>query len=194
MRTRWIPALVVSVLGLSAATSASAQSAGKARIGGLVTSSLSLGNSAPTMGVAAGYQFTPWLGVEADYTRFSDLLMYDSFICAGAPCADRKQFAKVSSYTASAVVEFPSFAKFTPYATVGGGKAKVRRDIRGDKSFTRTDEWNVATVGGGVEYRVSRWLAVGLDARFQRILEDQRSFRPNLRNTKRVGTTISYRF
>ena len=60
--------------------------------------------------------------------------------------------------------------------------------------FERHDTWPVVSVGGGFEFLVTPRVGVGLDLRFQRIVEDSGILRPNLRNTKRVGTTISYRF
>jgi opacity protein-like surface antigen len=186
----------VAILTLAAAGAAPAQTPGHTRVSGLVSGSLSGGNAAPTVGLAASYQFSRWLGAEGDFSHFADLTLVES-LCGPSDQCNSSLHARASTVTGNAIVRLPGWAKTIPYLAAGGGVAFVRRNVEGRPDFppfVRHDKRPVVSVGGGLEFLVTPRVGVGLDLRFQRIIEDPRLFRPNLRNTTRVGTTIGYRF
>lgn len=184
----------VAVFSLLTAGIASAQSTGTTRLSGLVSGSVSGAHAAPTVGLAASHELSRWLGVEGDFSHFTGLTLVEP-VCEPADRCHGSH-ARASTITGNAILRLPGGAKMLPYLAVGGGIAFVRRDVQRvtGSPFVRNDQRPVVSAGGGVEFLVTSKVGVGLDLRYQRIVEDPRTFRPNLRNTKRVGTTVSYRF
>ena len=190
-------AIVLTTIIPSVATGQPA--AGAIRIGGLVSGSIGAGTSTPTVGVSVSYRFTRFFGVEGDLTRLSDVTLFDCVTTGSChPDAFTSAHARAAVATVNFVAELPTGVSWLhPYVAAGGGAARVRREIvggfrGGSVATTRTEP--VFNVGGGVDFLVWRGLALGLDARYQRVYEDQRIYRPNLRNLTRVGSVVSYRF
>jgi opacity protein-like surface antigen len=192
-------AMAVALAGLTGPSQASAQDeGGPVRVAGLVSGSLGAGHSAPTVGLSGRYQLRPRLSVEGDLSHFSGLTLF----VFGFPREDAGQIsvrAQATSATANLVFELPGGVRWLrPYVAAGGGGARVRRELRGGDAcpacrptaYTKP----VVSLGGGVDFLVWHQLAVGMDVRYQRVFEDERIYRPNLRNLKRIGSLVSYRF
>ena len=190
-------AIVLAIFIPSVATGQPAP--GAIRIGGLVSGSIGAGTATPTVGVSASYRATRFFAVEGDLTRLSDVTLFDCVTTRTCgPDAFTSAHARAAVATVNVVAELPTGVSWLhPYLAAGGGAARVRREILGgfrggSMATSRTEP--VFNVGGGVDFVVWRGLALGLDARYQRVYEDQRIYRPNLRNLTRVGSVVSYRF
>jgi Outer membrane protein beta-barrel domain len=175
---------------------------GAIQVRGLISGSLAAGHAAPTVGVSGSYRLAPRLAVEGDVSHFSDLTLAEFM---GAPSSALTSFhARLTSAMANAVIGLPDPVRWLrPYLSAGGGVARIRREVRGADVAVglaprlvepKVDIEPVVSVGGGVDFLLSRKVAVGIDLRYQRVFEDERLFRPNLRNLKRIGSSVSYRF
>jgi opacity protein-like surface antigen len=186
----------IAVAGFVAPSPAAAQSdPGATRVTARVSGTVGAGHAAPTVGAAVSYRFAPRLAVEGDLAYFPDLTLTEFSEGAGTT----SWHARATSITANVTLEVPSpLGWLQPYLSAGGGAARVRRDTRGlsfcDPCEPRIYMKPVVSIGGGVDLLVRRGVAVGVDVRYQRVFEDERLFRPNLRNLKRIGSFVSYRF
>ena len=135
------------------------------------------------------------------------------FASGFAPPFEMDRDASVTAFLTKFTVEFPTAGgRLFPYLTGGGGvgylSERVRYRLRGDipilqlaepSSFSplifpppvfESSETGLSlTVGGGFDVRLWRGFAVGVDARWLRLLSSREDL-----DTAQVATRVSYRF
>ena len=192
---RMLCATAFAIAGLISPSLAAGQDSGLLRVAGLISGSVGAGHSATTIGLSGRYEVLPRLSMEGDLSHFSNLTLFGFPTDTGIVSVR----ARVTTATANLVFELPSGVRWLrPYASAGGGAARVRRAAY-DLEFCgacapTTSTKPVVSLGGGMDVLVWRQRAVGMDVRYQRVFEDERLYRPNLRNLTRVGSFVSYRF
>jgi len=183
------------------------------RVGGVVSGSFGDGGPAPTVGISAGYRFTPRLGLEVDASYMPGLDFGDIPACPpGGVCVAGGPLVQViggtfslrgraASFSANVVSELPlRTRRIRPYVVGGAGVAQVRRELQHNflplRSMTRSTG-PMVTMGGGVDFLVWRAVAVGVALRYQHVFEEDRFGRADIdRNMTRtrLGSSLSYRF
>jgi opacity protein-like surface antigen len=193
MGTRFLrTAMVVVSLCVPAVAAAQAE-AGSTRVGGLVGGWLTADHAASTVGFSVSRRLSRGLALEGDLSYFSDLTLFEYTHNASLG----SWHARTTSATANLTYTLPGGRRLRPYVLAGGGAARVGREVHDPQLCPCSSTHYVKPVvaaGGGIDVLVWRDMAVGLDARYQRVFEDQGIYRPNLRDVKRVATSISYRF
>jgi len=184
------------------------------RVGGVVSGSFGDGGPAPTVGISAGYRFTPRLGVEVDASYMPGLDFGEFDICppgvfcalpvtAGLPVVGGTQslHGRAALVSVNGVSEIPVRAHWLrPYVVGGVGVAEVRREQRYDSypiRFTRTSVGPLLTAGGGVDFLVWRNVGIGVDLRYQHVFEKDQFGRSDMDHNltaTRFGSSVSYRF
>jgi opacity protein-like surface antigen len=183
------------------------------RLGGILSGSFGEGGSAPAIGVAGGYRFTPGMGLEVDASYMPGLDFGDFPSCpAGHVCIATTVPAlavlggafslhgRAAMLSVNVVSELPVRAQWIrPYVVGGAGIAEVRREQRYENRplFTTTSTGPLLTMGGGVDFLLSRRIAVGVDLRYQHVFEEDQFGRPDTdRNLSvtRLGSSVSYQF
>ena len=180
-------------------------SVGAARVGGLVSAAVGDGGPAPSVGISAGYRFTPRLEVELDVSHVSRLDFGEFPVCPpGSMCVRGGSFSlqgRATSFTVNLISAWPLGGRARAYIAGGAGVARVRRERREDlfSAFnartTTTDP--VLAFNGGVDFLIWRRLAVGVALRYQRIFEKDQFSRSDIKhhlNLISVGPMVSYRF
>ena len=183
------------------------------RLGGVVSGSFGDGGPSPTVGISAGYRFTPRLAFEVDTSYMPGLDFGDIPACPpGGVCALGGPLVQVvggtlslsgraASLSVNVVSELPLRTQWIrPYLVGGAGVAQVRRELQHNSlpiRSTTTSTGPMVTMGGGVDFLVWRGIAVGVDLRYQHVFEEDQlrtgDIESNLSLT-RVGSSISYRF
>jgi opacity protein-like surface antigen len=181
-------------------------------VGGVVSGSFGDGGPASTVGISAGYRFTPRLALEVDASYMPGLDFGDFPACppggvcaAAAPSVIGGTFSlsgRAALLSVNVVSELPVRTRWIrPYVVGGAGVAEVRR-VQQHNDFqplrsTTTSTGPMVTMGGGVDFLVWRGIGIGVDVRYQHVFEDAQFGRSdidrNLSNT-RVGSSLSYRF
>ncbi|HWB15330.1 MAG TPA: outer membrane beta-barrel protein [Vicinamibacterales bacterium] len=139
----------------------------------------SFGTNTTAVGrAAAGFHFSPTLSMIGEFGTFqADRLDNASAIAAPTGVAPD---SKGTAYhvNANMVYQLPERARFVPYATGGVGflTAPTIESLDtgpfADSSFGR--ETHAAfNMGGGVAYRIDRWLGVGVDYRYYVLASNQ---------------------
>ncbi len=135
------------------------------------------------------------------------------FASGFAPPFEMDRDASVTAFLTKFTVEFPTAGgRLFPYLTGGGGvgylSERVRYRLRGDipilqlaepSSFSplifpppvfESSETGLSlTVGGGLDVRLWRGFAVGVDARWLRLLSSRKDL-----DTAQIASRVSYRF
>jgi opacity protein-like surface antigen len=183
------------------------------RLGGVVSGSFGDGGPAPTVGISAGYRFTPRLALEVDTSYMPGLDFGDFPACPpGGVCAAGAPLVQIiggtfslrgraAALSVNVVSELPlRTRRIRPYAVGGAGVAQVRREQQHNflaLRSTTTSTGPMVTMGGGVDFLVWRGIAIGVDLRYQHVFEEDRFGRADIeRNLSltRVGSSVSYRF
>ena len=189
-------AALAGALLIIPAVAAGQTGTGPVRIGGLISGSTGAGDAALTLGASASYRLMSTLSVEGDVSHFSDLTLAE--FEGLAPNSLASFHARATAVTINAVFDLPAgVRRLRPYVAAGGGAAFVRRDVRGLSGVSPEPQHRtrpMLSAGGGVDFLLGRGVAVGVDVRYQRVYEDERTFRPNLRNLIRVGSFVGVRF
>ena len=144
--------------------------------------------------------YTPDLGLP------TDVLVIQTFGAAFAP-VEREERSRLVAFLAKTTVEFPlANGRVWPYLTGGGGVGSLRQTVTfrnlplplaetlepqifpgPEIDITATDL--ALTIGGGLDVRLWKGLAVGGDVRYLRLLHDIEGF-----DFAFVTSRISYRF
>ncbi len=135
------------------------------------------------------------------------------FASGFAPPFEMDRDASVTAFLTKFTVEFPTAGgRLFPYLTGGGGvgylSERVRYRLRGDipilqlaepssfsplifppPVFENSETGLSLTVGGGLDVRLWRGFAVGVDARWLRLLSSREDL-----DTALIATRVSYRF
>jgi opacity protein-like surface antigen len=206
--TRVFTVLLVYVLVPLAAFAQARESDG--RIAAFFSGAVGDGGPAPAVGVTAGYRVLRSMRVELDATYVPRLDFGRFFTCPPDKiCAAVASFPFTLRGDAVAaggnvVGELPwRTRRIRPYVVAGAGIAHVRRTERQQQfnSPVRVTTFNstgpLLTAGGGVDILLGNRLALGADARYQRMFETDHfqriDIRPNL-DLVRIGSSLSYRF
>lgn len=173
-------------------------------LGGGVSGSIVDGGAAPAISLTVGYGFTPHLAMEVDASYMPKLDVGDFPNCPPPRVCVRggtySLHRQTGSISANVIARLPvGTSRIRPYLAAGGGVAQVRRQVLDNQvpirsTFNSTGP--MLTAGGGVEFLSGPRLAVGLDARYQRIFEDdtrQLFTEPDL-DLVRIGCSVRYRF
>jgi opacity protein-like surface antigen len=179
------------------------------RLGGIVSASFGEGQPAPGLGVSAGYRITPRLGVEVEAAYVPDLDLGTVPLCPpGAYCAlgtfragSYAVHARALSLTVNLRANLPFRTQaIQPYVSGGAGVGHIRRDLRDTGlpfHLAVKSTGPLVTGGGGVDVALSNRVVLGIDLRYQRILEEdqlQRSDIGHNLNIARLGSSVNYRF
>jgi opacity protein-like surface antigen len=215
MRASLTVVRILCAVGLLAAIppDAGAQTPFPRDLGGFVSGSFGDGGPAPGLGVTATIRVTRTLRFEVDGSYRPDLDFGQIPLCPpGLACilASETSLFRTGAYnvharsrsaTISLVSDLPiRFGALQPYVAAGGGFANVRRELRDTEIpgvIARTSTDPMLTVGGGVDVPLTDRFALGLDARFERVLGEPQFDRPDMPedfNLARVGLVIRYRF
>jgi opacity protein-like surface antigen len=184
------------------------------RVGGIVSGSFGDGGPAPVIGIAGGYRFTPRLRLEVDASYMPGLDFGDFPACPPARfCVAATVPAeailggsfslkgRAAMLSVNVVSELPVRARWIrPYVVTGAGVAEVRREQRHANlplRFTRTSTGPLLTMGGGVDFLVTRRVGIGVDLRYQHVFEEDQFGRSDMDQSltvARLGSSVSYRF
>ena len=199
-----------AILTVGAARSVAAQpiADGGGRVFGLVGGSFGDGDSAPLVAGGAGLRLTRNLGfdVELSHVRNLDLADGRFLIERGLPDIlflppfEVHQEGTVTAFLSKMTVEFPVAGnRLIPFVTGGGGVGRMAERI----SFScaglcpsillpqveHAETGLALTVGGGLDVRLWKALAVGGDVRWVRLRLDRRDL-----DFAQATARISYRF
>lgn len=183
------------------------------RLGGVVSGSFGDGRPAPAISITGGYRFTPRLALEVDASYMPGLDFGDFPFCprdhvciattVPAEAILGGSFSlhgRATMLSVNVVSELPVRARWIrPYVVGGAGVAEVRREQRYENRplrFTRTSTGPLLTVGGGVDFLLTRKVAIGVDLRYQHVFEQELFGRDMSRDLSltRLGSSVSYRF
>jgi len=198
-------AVVFVLFALCLAAPASAQESG-VRLSGNFAGVFGEGHTNIETGGAVGYRFTPRVGIDFKTLVLPDLELGDGSGDGGRAVA----------FLASFVAEFPATRWLIPYVEGGGGVANVSQSssigtplprgtgrgifdrgrqgmdverISGTAERRRAETDLALTVGGGVDFRIWRGLAVGVNLSYLSLMGNLQD-----RNLTQIGTRASYRF
>jgi opacity protein-like surface antigen len=182
-----------------------------ARVAAFVSSAVGDGGPSPALGVTAGYRVLRNMRVEVDAAVVPNLDFGRFYTCPpNAVCIAVASFpfslrGDAAAIGGNVVGELPwRTRRIRPYVLAGAGIAHVRRQQR-QQQFTsssiRVTTFDstkpLLTGGGGVDVLLGDRAALGVDARYQRMFEEDHfhriDIRPNL-DLVRIGSSISYRF
>ncbi len=182
------------------------------RVFGLVGGVFGDGDTTILTSGAAGIRITSRLGLDFEvlYTPDlglpTDVLVIQTFGASFAP-VEREERSRLVAFLAKTTVEFPlANGRVWPYLTGGGGVGSLRQTVTfrnlplplaetlepqifpgPEIDITATDL--ALTIGGGLDVRLWKGLAVGGDVRYLRLLHDIEGF-----DFAFVTSRISYRF
>jgi opacity protein-like surface antigen len=183
------------------------------RVFGLVGGAFGDGDITPLISGGAGLRITRHLGLDFEVLYAHDLglptdndVVIQTFGAAFAP-VERIERSRLVTFLTKMTVEFPvANGRVWPFLTGGGGVGSLRQtvtfrnlplplaDALGVRIFpppifdvTATDL--TLTIGGGVDVRVWKGLAIGGDVRYLRLLDDTEGF-----DFAFVTSRLSYRF
>lgn len=208
---RFICVFAVLIVCLSVPKPAFAQASDRdGRIAAFVSSAVGDGGPAPAVGLTAGHRVARNMRLEIDATYIRNLDFGSYYSCPpNAVCVALASFpftlrGDAASLGGNVVAELPwRTRRIRPYLVGGAGVAHVRREERQrrfDLSTTRrtfSSTRPLLTAGGGVDFLFGNHMALGADARYQRMFEKDQFHRidipPNL-DLVRIGSSIGYRF
>ena len=210
--------LTAAALGLATGAAAQAISDTGGRIFGLVGGSFGDGGTAVMTSGGAGLRLTSPLGVDFEvlHVRNIDLsenrFFRQSLLARPSilPPFDFTHEGNVTAFLTKFTVDFPAAGgRLVPFLSGGGGIGWVSERITfgfNDRATTASRPRDLAiifpfpevelaqtglalTVGGGLDVISWRGLAIGTDARWLRLLADQREL-----NFAQIASRVSYRF
>lgn len=178
-------------------------------LGGSVSGFFGEGQPAPGVGLSAAYRLTPRLGFDVESAFVPDLDLGIVPLCPPTDFCALALFragaysvhARAASLGAHVTAKLPLMGRaIQPYISGGGGVGHVRRELRDTTVPFRTavkSTGPLLSAGGGVDIPLSNRLLLGVDLRYQRIVEKDRLGRSDIGHTlnmARMGTSVSYRF
>ena len=165
----------------------------------------------------AGLRLTRALGIDFEvlHVRTLDLSQDDRVVVplqsrfSIFPPFDVTREASVTAFLTKFTVDFPvAGGRLIPFVSGGGGIGRVAERISYDfndrptaagrslgpiilpvPDIDRAETGLALTVGGGLDVRLWRGLAIGADVRWLRLLADQRDF-----DFAQIASRVSYRF
>ena len=210
---------VLTAAALGVATGAAAQTIPDTggRVFGVVGGSFGNGGTALMTAGGAGLRLTRALGIDFEvlHVRTLDLSQDDGFVfplpsrLSIFPLFRVTREASVTAFLTKFTVDFPvAGGRLIPFVSGGGGIGRVAERISYDfndrataagrllspiilpaPDIDRAETGLALTVGGGLDVRLWRGLAVGVDVRWLRLLADQRDF-----DFAQIASRVSYRF
>ena len=207
--------LTVATFGFAAPASAQSFPDQGGRVFGLVGGSFGDGGSSFLTSGGAGLRLTRNLGLDFEVLHVADLDLSDEdFVIGGRrpsifPPPRIRNEGNVTAFLTKMTVDFPVAGdRLVPFVSGGGGVGRLSRQIGIDfpdrrlpglpfigdifapfpQDFENADTGLALTLGGGVDVRLWRGLAVGADIRWMRLLA-----RETL-DFAHIASRVSYRF
>jgi len=215
IRTLALPAIAALTLLCATATPAHAQDIPETggRVFGLIGGAFGDGDTTALISGGAGIRITRQLGLDFEVLYAPDLslptdvdIIIQTLGVAFAP-VERIERSRLIAFLTKMTVEFPvADGRVWSYLTGGGGVGSLRQTITfrnlplplaeelgvqifPPPEFDMTATDLALTIGGGVDVRLWKGLAVGGDVRYLRLLDDTEGF-----DFAFVTSRISYRF